>query len=277
MNARGLAAIAAVTVALMGAAPAGGIADGEAGLAALKRGAYDEAIRLFTRALQPGRLSHNDTEFAYLNRGAAYEAKGDLDHAVADYKKAVKLKPEDQDAQTALSEAQSKLADAAQPESPAEAPAVAAPGDPWGFYAEMAGHCYWRQAIGHDPHESWVKYSWLAQEQSMNAKVRDKTGQTAVVEYTRDARTGSIIYSAMINELQAYGTLAVSANALLTYNFLNGSPSREVLRKDPSGGFVETHQAYLNNAWRDTTSTRFVEASSDDLISQGMLRPKQKC
>jgi tetratricopeptide (TPR) repeat protein len=265
-------------VALMGAAPSGGgIADGKAGLAALQAGHYDEAIRLFTRALQPGRLSSEDTEFAYLNRGQAYEAKGDLTHALADFKKAVKLKPDDSDAQSALLEVNAKLAEASAPPAPAEPPPPAPPADPWGFYEDMVGRCYWRQALGHDPHETWVKYAWNAQGSALGVKVRDKAGQTAIGQYTRDAGTGSIIYSALVNDLQVYGTLAVGADAIVQYTYLNGSPGRDILRRDPAGGYVETHQAFLNKSWRDTTTVHLVEASTDDLIAQGMLKRKQRC
>ena len=89
-------------LALASVARAGGVEDGEAGLAALDSGDYDAAIRLFTRAILIGKLSANDSEFAYLKRGAAFEAKGDRDHAVADFRKAVQIKPDDADAQTAL-------------------------------------------------------------------------------------------------------------------------------------------------------------------------------
>jgi tetratricopeptide (TPR) repeat protein len=277
MDVRERFAVVVAALVLIGAAPSGGIADGNAGMAALQRGDYDEAIRLFTRALQPGRLSSGDTEFAYLNRGQAYEAKGDLDHALADFKKAVKLKPDDPDAQNALKEVQAKLAEGAAPPASAEPSPAAAAADPWGFYSEMVGHCYWRQALGHDPHETWVKYAWIAQGQSLGAKMRDKTGQTGVGEYTRDARTGSIIYSALMNDLQVYGTLAVRADAVMEYTFVNGAPARDVLRRDPAGGFVETHQAFLGRGWRDTTSVRLVEATTEDLVAQGMLRARQRC
>ena len=65
-----LLALAAATLA-----HANGAQDGEAGLAALKRGADDEAIRLFTRAIASGDLAPDDQEFAYLNRGKAYLAR----------------------------------------------------------------------------------------------------------------------------------------------------------------------------------------------------------
>ena len=81
---------------------AGGIEDGTAGVEALKRGSYDEAIRLFTKAIKGGDLTNDDLEFAYFNRGQTYLDKGDKKHAIADLKQAVRLNPDDTDAQRSL-------------------------------------------------------------------------------------------------------------------------------------------------------------------------------
>ena len=95
----------ALSVVLTTAAWAGSIEDGNAGLAALNRGAYDEAIRLFTRALKAGDLSSDDQEFAYLNRGKAYLARGDERLALSDLHKAAELKPDDPDVKSELAAA----------------------------------------------------------------------------------------------------------------------------------------------------------------------------
>jgi tetratricopeptide (TPR) repeat protein len=76
-----------------------------AGLEALHRGSYDDAIRLLTKAINDGNLPSDDLEFAYLNRGKAYLAKGDYANAVTDLKKATELKPADADARHALERA----------------------------------------------------------------------------------------------------------------------------------------------------------------------------
>jgi tetratricopeptide (TPR) repeat protein len=83
-------------------ASAGGIDDGNAGLAALKSGDNDAAINLFTRALGSRDLKGDDREFAYANRGQAYLNKVDYPDAIADLDKAREMKPDDTDAQTAL-------------------------------------------------------------------------------------------------------------------------------------------------------------------------------
>lgn len=100
--------IVSLLLSIASVAYAGGIEDGTAGVEALKRGSYDEAIRLFTKAIKGGDLTNDDLEFAYFNRGQAYLDKGDKKHAIADLKQAVRLKPDDTDAQNSLQQALSK-------------------------------------------------------------------------------------------------------------------------------------------------------------------------
>jgi tetratricopeptide (TPR) repeat protein len=101
-----LAALALCSPALAGASD-----DGNAGLQALNRGAYDEAIRDFTRALNSGTLASEDQAFAYYNRAQAYYNKQMYGRAIADLKEAVRLKPDDADAQSGLQLAVSKVVD----------------------------------------------------------------------------------------------------------------------------------------------------------------------
>jgi tetratricopeptide (TPR) repeat protein len=90
------------------AAWAGPADDGNAGLQALQEGNYARAISLFTRALNSGKLSPDDKEFAYSQRGTAYLKSGKATAAIADFKRALRLKPDDPDAQSGLEEAQSQ-------------------------------------------------------------------------------------------------------------------------------------------------------------------------
>src|SRR5262245_18189420 len=60
------------------------------GVAALTKGAYDQAIADFTETL---RLTPNRVE-AYHNRGEAYRLKGDYDQALADYTQALTINPD---------------------------------------------------------------------------------------------------------------------------------------------------------------------------------------
>jgi tetratricopeptide (TPR) repeat protein len=84
---------------------ASGMDDGNAGLQALKQGAYDEAVRDFSRALASGQLGSDEQEFAYYGRGMAYGYKGQYGNAIADLKVAVRMKPNDTEAQSALQSA----------------------------------------------------------------------------------------------------------------------------------------------------------------------------
>jgi Flp pilus assembly protein TadD len=108
---RRTAALAVVTsMAIAAPALAGPAEDGNAGLDALNQGDFARAVALFTRALSSGKLSHDDMEFAYAKRGEAYLKQGAATAATSDFKHALKLKPDDQDVQAGLSEAQSQSA-----------------------------------------------------------------------------------------------------------------------------------------------------------------------
>jgi formylglycine-generating enzyme required for sulfatase activity/Tfp pilus assembly protein PilF len=55
----------------------------------------DVQIAACTGMVQSGKSDGKDLAWAYLDRGIAYRAKGDLDHAIADYSEAIKLDPKD--------------------------------------------------------------------------------------------------------------------------------------------------------------------------------------
>jgi tetratricopeptide (TPR) repeat protein len=88
-----LAAVLAAAIVLP--AHAGGLDDAKAGRLALQHGDYDEAIRLYSRAIESGDLSQDDLASAHESRGYAYDHKGQYDEAIADYDVAIRLKPDD--------------------------------------------------------------------------------------------------------------------------------------------------------------------------------------
>ena len=57
----------------------------------------DVAIAACSRAIASGRYRGRDLANAYYNRGAEYEAKGDLDRAMVDYNEAIRLDPQEKD------------------------------------------------------------------------------------------------------------------------------------------------------------------------------------
>lgn len=104
---------ASLLLALSSAAKAGTATDdANAGLNALQTGANDQAISLFTHALDSG-LKGDDREFAYASRGKAYLNKGDYSSAIVDLDKARQMKPDDADAQADLATAISRTLPAA--------------------------------------------------------------------------------------------------------------------------------------------------------------------
>jgi tetratricopeptide (TPR) repeat protein len=76
----------------------GALDDAKTGLAAAQAGNYDEAIRLYTKAIESGELSQENLSIAYHNRGIAWDDKGDYDKAIVDYTKAIEINPRDANA-----------------------------------------------------------------------------------------------------------------------------------------------------------------------------------
>ena len=85
----GLAAMFAAAGSLIGAAAA---ADDASTCA---NGAGDEQIVACTRSINSGQWRGHDLAWAYVDRGKAYNEKGDNVHAVADYDTAIRLDPKD--------------------------------------------------------------------------------------------------------------------------------------------------------------------------------------
>jgi tetratricopeptide (TPR) repeat protein len=73
---------------------AGGLDDAQAGEAAFSGGNDDEAIRLFTKAIESGELSPENLCITYNNRASAWHSKGDSDKAIADWTKVIEINPQ---------------------------------------------------------------------------------------------------------------------------------------------------------------------------------------
>jgi tetratricopeptide (TPR) repeat protein len=95
------------------------------GLDALNAGEDERAVRLFTEALETGDLTPSERQYAYYERGQAHLAAQHFDLAQADFKEAVRLKPDDADAQAALNQVANRqnLADVAPMAKPVWLPA----------------------------------------------------------------------------------------------------------------------------------------------------------
>ena len=67
--------------------------DVRVGITAHNRGDYDEAIRLYTKAIASGELSRDELWRVYVSRGWDWSLKGDHDRGIADITKAIELEP----------------------------------------------------------------------------------------------------------------------------------------------------------------------------------------
>lgn len=81
-------------VVLTDGASAGGLDDAIAGRSALQRDRYDEAIGLFTRAINSAELTPRDSAGAYYGRGSAYAEKNAYDLAIADFSETIRILPD---------------------------------------------------------------------------------------------------------------------------------------------------------------------------------------
>jgi tetratricopeptide (TPR) repeat protein len=98
--------IAASLVLSPTASGAGAADDANAGMDALNAGQYAKAIQLFTRAIQSKKLAAADLESAYVERGKAYLGEHNTKLSLADFDRALKLNPGDQEASDLRDQAQ---------------------------------------------------------------------------------------------------------------------------------------------------------------------------
>ncbi len=71
------------------------LADIRAGNQAFAEGRLEQAVGDFTRAIDTGELDPEALALAYNNRGVVFGELGDFDRAIADYARALELKPGD--------------------------------------------------------------------------------------------------------------------------------------------------------------------------------------
>lgn len=263
----------AVVIAFVAtAALANAIDDGNAGLDALNNGAYDDAIRLFTKALKSGQLKGDDQEFAYLNRGKAYIGKHDYAKAVADLKKAAKLKPDDSEAQDMLAEAQSGLASHASGTNFLDHPR---PGG-WGSLAALAGRYFWYQEQGQDAHGAVIHFEWLTPQQVLHYIIRSKNRVLVSGIYKLDPATGELIGAEAMAAGVFYATVNSSPAGNTEYYFINNTPTRTIDSVPVDGAFTSRSQKYVNGVWQDLSTTRYTEVSLSEAQAAGFFASATK-
>lgn|GEM_PF-2079089 len=77
-----------------GLAPAGGLEEAQAGLAAQRRGDHAGAVIKFTRAIDSGQLAPTNLALAHVNRGNSLGRLGKTSAAVQDLERAIELAPD---------------------------------------------------------------------------------------------------------------------------------------------------------------------------------------
>jgi hypothetical protein len=256
-----------VCLSLATTAHANGIADGTAGIAALNNGAYDEAIRLFTRAIKLGHLPPTDREAAYLDRGLAYMSEGQYRSAVADLRAALKLKPDDADAQSNLQVALSAQTKTAAPTGPAHKQSaqqqlLAA----WGALGTLAGQ-YWLDSQKQP--DFYVGYQWSNPGLTLVYSGIDRSGNSVVGQYQLDSPTGKITGLNVYKGKTAQVDVEVAEDGFAESGEENGVPLRETFQKISSSAFSVTTQAFKNGSWQNAAASTLVAVSPDVITALG--------
>lgn len=254
-------------VALAGSAHAGSAQDGEDGLAALNRGDYAEAVRLFTKALNAGDLNRDDRELAYLSRGRAYLAEGDRQDAVNDLRKAVSLNPDDVDAQDALNQS------IASGVSGSDTSSADQSGAPWGLLANMAGHYYWYEVPGLDPHTAYITYGWATQGQVLSAIIRNRTGVAGAVEFVLNDDGHRLLMAGLYTTGAVFGTAASLGDSVREWSYANNVPIADTLKRETDGSVSIVESRFANGSWQlQNGVVRLIETSKAEIVAQGFKK-----
>jgi len=229
---------------------------------------------LFTRALKGHDLSPDDREFAYLNRGKAYLGKGDTTDASADLRKALALKPDDADAQSALAQASNGPPRATADQS-AEPPAS---GGRFGVIVGMVDRYYWYQIAGANPHIAVAHVEWVKRDQILSFTLRSKAGLAQAGEYIFDDASGKLLSAGVSSSgggnIISYGTVDTLRASSIGYGYSKGVPIRDTLSQAADGSFREHEQKFENGQWHDAADVLFVELLEAEAEAQGFVKHK---
>lgn len=268
MSRRGVALLAAAVLATAGPAIAGGADVGEAGLRALQKGAYQQAVKLFTEALGAKDLSPDDREFAFVCRAKAYLGEGDRQHALTDLREAVQLKPDDGEAQSLLEHALGTAAGHSSEED-------AASGD-WGLFSSLAGHAYWYEIAGSDPHAAYMTFLWATPGQVLSVVLHNHKGVAAAIEFVRDPGSQRLLIASQYSIGPVYG-IAVTRRQdyAVERTLFNGKPLTDTLRLQPDGTVQGTESVFKDGGWTAAGSYSLVQTNEAELIQLGFLKKRR--
>jgi len=253
------------------AAIANGTDDGNAGLDAFNRGSYDEAIRLFTRALNDSTLLPDDREFAFVSRGKAFLAERNYDRAASDFTAAMHLKPGDADARGGLASAHAGPTGAAVAQS---TPGIPYAGG-WGLLAGMVDKYYWGEVAGASPPTKYLHASWSTPGELLVISVRSRKGPVEVGEYKRDKESGKLLAAVATADSVYYCTATVGADgSIAQYCYINNQAVMLTNRRNGDDSITQYTYKYVNGSWQRLPDVRSVEVSEDTLKSRGLLKSR---
>jgi tetratricopeptide (TPR) repeat protein len=263
----GLLSLAILLLAATSSKPlASAVDDGNAGLEALNSGDLDNAIKLFTRAINSGTMSPEDKEFAYLNRGKAYLAKRDYKLAKKDLRLALKLNPADGDVQTALDEVE--RASTAHLDHRAEIGAEHS----WGLLGTLADRCFWHPMNGKKPHYAVLCYKWAEPQKVLDYTVSTKSDVIESGEYKIDSSTGAIVEAVALATVTLYATAADRAQSFVEYTFFQSTPFKSESTLQPDGSIIVGTDKFENGAWVTASTLTYSPVTEEELAAEGFRK-----
>jgi tetratricopeptide (TPR) repeat protein len=234
--------LCAVALALC-AATQKGVDDGNAGLAALDKGDYAEAVRLFSNALKDVRLPPSDREFAYLSRGKAYLHIRQFTLAAADFREAQRLRPDDEDARTGLRLALARDDNKGRSAGSTERQMAAR----WGPMAKLADK-YWL-VTGNGP-EMYLYYQWQTPGRALVYSGLDKQGHAIAGQCDLPSDGSAIGCHTSYKSMTGTASIAVQQNSYQETAEGNGVTIRETYSLAGPDDFHVVSESYQNGSWK---------------------------
>lgn len=241
------------------AAASGGLSDAVAGLEALNTERYDDAVRLFTRALQSGKLSASDRATAYYNRGLSHYAKGHRKSAATDFRSALKIKPDDADAKLMLQASTS----ATPPTAVSGGEALRAT---WGPLAAFHGLSWIQTSKSAD---FYVSYEWTAPGLVLSFSGRDRNGYPIAGRYQLDPTTRKIQGQTVHRGKLVTTGVEITPDGLIESPLGEEQQIRQVMRRVGPQTYTVTTERMRRNSWTEAKVVTLAQATPQMILALG--------
>lgn len=232
-----------------------GVQDGTAGLTALNDGKYDDAIRLFTRALADKKLTASDRAVAYYDRGLAHLKKGQRQSAAADFRSALKLKPGDAEIQQHLAIA------LAPPPTPAQLLQAT-----WGPLATLPGQI-WLQSVKGP--EFYVAYQWAQPGIVISYSGMDRAGNPIAGQYQLDPATRKITGQTIYRGKITTGDVEIASDGYVEVVMEKDTQVRQVYSRSGPTAFVVKAEALKKGIWKPVRTATYTQATPEMVLALG--------